>query len=75
MQIAQISHELAYPLLKAHLTDKLKRAVTLMIPGFISTVAFHKVFTIDSYSDFLVLSGAIGLSGWCLFKDKTTKSG
>lgn len=41
-QVAEISHELAYPLLKVHWMDKLREAFTLMPSGFVSTVLFHK---------------------------------
>ncbi len=41
--IADISHQLAYPLLKVHWQDKAAEAFDLIPAGFVSTVLFHKL--------------------------------
>lgn len=71
--IADISHELAYPLLKVHWRDKIAEALDLIPSGFVSTVLFHKlefygiihIFTLLFYMFGIVLS----ILAWRIFAE------
>lgn len=69
--IADISHQLAYPLLKVHWKDKLGEAFDLIPAGFISTVLFHKIEIYGLIHVFTLLFYVFGigasLMAWKLF--------
>lgn len=67
--IADISHEMAYPLLKVHWRDKIAEALDLIPSGFVSTVLFHKVEIYGIIHIFTLLFYVFGIgasvAAWC----------
>ena len=76
--IADISHELAYSLLKVHWKDKIGEIIDLVPSGFVSTVMFHKtsIYLLIHIFTLLFYIVGVGLSmGLLLIRKNSDKEG